>query len=287
MTITLAEQQLPAVDTGVIHGITEKGSAFQTLGTQIPLSATGAYIRSLENIKSFGVGEGQDKTASGTARSLVIGNNKFVAVVVLSDEAARENPRIAEAIFKRIPTAHADSFDGMASGEIAIPVGFYNFGTLADAPVVPIGVGGEASVDFDDAEGEIGLATGLAATPRFISYLKRQRTAQGMKALDIDITRNLETGVREGTVNGIPFQLINSTGQYAYIGDFKANYFWGVADVEGGENFYMRNQGNITDVDGVEHNLTGQNKRALFGASFYGSGVTDVNAFRKLVPATV
>lgn len=278
--ITLAGYDLGAVDSGVLLTETSKASAFQRAGRRITLNPTGNAIKSVAGITSYGVGEGKAKTASGTGSKVVVGNNKFAVVTVETIEAWNYDGRVAEAVFDFAPTAHAKAFDAMVAGFAPVPVEFSNFASLSEAQEVEVGLGADASISLDDAAGVItdGSVTAYVLTTAMLAYLKRQRLNSGTRVLDV------EGNNVEGTIDGIPYYTITSSELVGYAGNFAERYFWGTADVLS-PTFFVKDAGTISDSDGVEHNLTSENKLALFHEIFQGSGVADLSYFARLVPA--
>lgn len=279
--ISIESFDLGEIDSGVILTDVTKQSAFQRAGQRITISPTGSVVKSISNVTSYGVAEGEKKTASGEGSSVVIGNNKFAAVVVETLEAWEYDNALYEAIGEQMPSAHAKAFDAMVAGLTVVPAKFQNFATLASAQEVEVETGADASVSIDDAFSLVkdGSGDAYVLTTAMLQYLKRQRiAATGARVFDIEGDNN------EGVIDGVPYYTITSSTKVGWVGNFADRYLWGTTGVTS-RPFWMKDAGNITDSKGVEHNLTDQNKLAVFGEIFQGSGVADLEYFVKIVPA--
>lgn len=286
MTLTLHGYDLGAVDTGVIITDISKASAFQRAGREITLARTGSAVKTISDVTSYGVGEGGAKTASGNSASVKVGANKFAAVIVRTDEEwqADGEELIADALYSDAVSAHAKAFDAMVAGLTAVPAAFDNFGTLAAATEVEIDTDADASVSLDDAFAAVANGNGnaIVLTTSMLAYLRRQRVAAtGQRA--IDIIGNNDSGV----IEGVPYFTIVSTTPVGFVGDFSNRYVWGARNLFETDTIRVKDSGTISDSDGEEHNLTSENKTALFHELLQGSGVAGIANFAKIVPAAV
>lgn len=285
MTLNLADYGIDAVDSGEIRAERIAKSAFLRAGREIPLPLTGTVIRTISNIKAFGVGEGKAKTASGTNSSFKILPNKSVTAQVLTDEALKFDSNVANVIYEQQPSAHAKAVDAWISGLEAVPADFVGFGTLAAAQEVEVGAGLAAQADLDEAEAlvaENGI-TAYVGTSTMLSYLRRQTVpATGNRV--VEVLAAPAGSDFDALVNGTPWYTIKSPVAVAFAGDFsKLNY--GEVALTQEEANQVKNQGEITDSTGQKHNLTSENKTVFINEAFYGVGVEGIANFVKLVPA--
>lgn len=280
MTITVADLQLGAIPTGLLEKTRVEASAFQRAGTQLPtLPLHGATIDGVDGFESNGVAEGGQKIASGVQSVTHIGAGKFVCATVLTEEAFITAAHIKDAITKKQPQAHARKFDLIVAGLAPVPAGFQNFHTLKDVQSAEISEGVDAGADLDDALALVrnGAVTYGVLTTAMESYLRRQRIgATGARVFDMT----------NGTIEGIPYATINSTEKLGYFGDFD-NFYWGTAQLADEFAFKVKDAGNITDGNGVVHNLTDSNKIALISELFQGAAFTNALNYVKIVPAAV
>jgi hypothetical protein len=280
--ITIKDLELGAIPTGLLEKTRVESSAFQSVGTEIAdLPLHGGTIDGIANVESNGVAEGGQKIASGEQRVTHIGANKFVASTVLTEEAFITAAHIRQAITQKQPQAHAKKFDLYVSGLVPVPAFFSNFVSLGDVQEAPISEGVEASVDMDDALGLVanGAVTAGVLTTSMLSYLRRQRVGStGARVFDITGDAN------GGTIDGIPFRTIQSPVKLGYFGDFE-NFYWGTHSLSEEFAFKIKDAGEITDGNGVKHNLTDSNKIALVSEIFQGAAVVDKTNFVKVVPA--
>lgn len=283
MTITIEDLQLGAIPTGLLEKTRVDASAFQFIGTQLPtLPLHGATIDGVGDVESYGVEEGGQKIASGVQSVTHIGAGKFVAACVLTEEAFITAAHIRDALTKKQPEAHARKFDLIVAGLAPVPAGFSNFHTLKDVQSATISEGVEAGADLDDALSLVanGNVTGAVLTTAMLSYMRRQRIgATGARVYDIQMT-----GQQTGVIEGIKFALISSTVKLGYFGDF-SNFYWGTHVLDAQFAFKVKDAGNITDGNGVVHNLTDSNKVALISEIFQGAAFTNAANYVKVVPA--
>lgn len=285
MTLSLADYGLDAVDSGEIRAERINQSALLRAGRQISLPLTGTVIRTVSNIKAYGVGEGKAKTASGKNSSFKVLPNKAVSTVVLTDEALKFDSSVADVIYTQQPSAIALLLDLVGTGLAPMPADWVGFGTLAAAQTVEIGTGLAAQADMDEAEALV-ATNGINAyvgTNTMLSYLRRQ-TVAGTGVRVVEVTAGDANA--DAYVNGLPWFTIKSPTAVAFAGDFsKLN--WGEVALTTAEANQIKNQGSISDDEGQEHNLTAENKTAFFHEAMYGMGVEGISNFVKLVPTPV
>lgn len=285
MAITIADLQLGALPSGLLEKTRVESSAFLSLGTQIPdLPLQGTTIDGVGDIESYIVKEGGQKIMSGAQTVTHIRPWKFVAGTILTEEAFITAAHIRDAITRKQPEAHARKLDALELGLVEATGDFANFPTLADAQVVEISEGVDAGVDWDDALAAIrnGNADGAVLTTGMEAYLRRQRIgATGARVFDIQKT----PGSNSGTIEGIPYRTVTSTVKKGVIGDF-SNFYWGTHEL--GDEFAhkIKDAGNITDNNGVVHNLTDSNKVALVNEIYMGVAYTNIANYVMIVPAT-
>lgn len=290
MTLELSKYGVDAVDSGEIRAERNGLSAVLRAGRSVALPLTGTLIRTVSGIKSYGVGEGKAKTASGTNSSFKILPNKFVTGQVLTQEALKFDSNVADVLYALQPSSHTKYLDEIVMGIAPVPADFVGFGTLAGAQVAEIGTGMTALTDMDEAEALVATNgfNELLSTTTFLSYLNRQRVGDaGNKAFDIQyLAKTPGTPGPDATFNGKPVYLVKSNVSVAFGGDFsKLNH--GEVALTTEEAYQLKDQGNITDSDGVEHNLTAENKVLFLNEAMYGVGVEGIANFVKLVPAPV
>lgn len=284
MVMTFESLNLGEIDSGVVIGSVQKASAFQRVGRRIALPRTGAVVTKVSGITAAGVGEGEEKIASGSLAGVPVGSNKIHSTVVQTEEAFSYSETIASVVFDEQPAAVAKQFDAYVSGIVPLPANWANFSTFASATEVEIGTGADASQDFDDALAALseGVYTGLVASTAFLNYLKRQRNAaNGLRVFEVSGDTN------EGVFEGLNFATFVSNIPVAFIGNFD-NYVWGADEFLGGDNnspYRVHTSGMQQDSNAVVHNLNAENKVAIQYEQFVGSGIADLASFVKLVPA--
>lgn len=303
MTVNLLGFELGEVDSQLVESERQKASAFKRAGTRVNLPLTGTTIKGVTGLQAYGVGEGKTKTASGKSVAAHMGANKSVQVTVETKEAWNYSSTIADAILTAQPTAHATLFDKVILGLAPVPADWKNFVVLktvaagnqaaqdaayeagTDIRTIEIPTGEAATVALDDVEGAVaeGVITAYVLTTAMLAYLKRQRIAStGARAFDI-----VADGVDSGTINGgTPYYTVKSSVPVGVAGDFSKFYF-GDFTFEGDTGYDVKDAGNITDSEGVEHNLTSDNEVALFNEVMQGAQVLNKANFVRFVPATV
>jgi hypothetical protein len=283
MTISIESLQLSALQGTVLEKTRVESSAFQQVGTNIgTLPLQGTSIEGIANIQSKGVKEGGEKTASGIAKSVKMGAEKFVSTAVMTQEAFLTQERVVKAVWEKQPQAHGVAYDLYIAGIEELPEHFANFVTLGDAQVQEISTGVEGLTDMDDARAKVlnGKADKHVYSTAFLAYLKRQRNANTGVPI-----HNIEGDTRSGTIDGETYRTFVSTVPVGFVGDFD-NFYWGVNGVADEFMYQLKDAGTIKDSGtGVEHNLTSQNKVALMNELFQGAQVVDKTNFVKLVPA--
>lgn len=277
--ITIEDLELGALPSGLLEKTRVEASAFLSLGTQLPdLPLHGTTIDGVGDIESYVISEGGQKIMSGVQSVTHIRPYKFVAGTILTEEAFITAAHIRDAITKKQPEAHARKLDAILLGLVPVPADFENFPTFAAAEVVEISEGVDAGVDLDDALGAIrnGSATGAVFTTAMESYLRRQRVgATGARVFDM-------TG---NTIEGIPYRTVTSTVKKGIVGDFE-NFYWGTHELGDAFAHKIKDAGNITDNNGVVHNLTDSNKIALVNELYQGVAFTNIANYVTIVPAT-
>lgn len=283
MTVSLETLGLAVIDTEEYMVEERKNSGVVGLARDygaIPL--TGISVGAVNDVEAFAVVEGGTKTASGTVSRTVLRPGKLVSTVVLTKEARQSAGSLENAIWTELTTSQGKGFDELVAGTKAKPVGWGDsFKALSELTnEVEIGVGEDAGVDFDALEDAVknNEITGILISSSMLSYLKRQRVgATGQRVFDITADE----------INGIKYSKISSNEQFLYAGNFNRAYFsWTPFIQENGTGFLLHTAGNVPDSDGVDHNLTAQNKVAIMKEDMIAFTYDDAY-FVRAVPAAV
>jgi len=283
MTNLFTDFDLGAVLSGITLTDTAKPSAFQSLGTQLPnLSLQGAIIPKFTGLVSQWTAEGAAKPVSGTNGKIKLIPGKLAAIVVETEEAWTIDG-LANAIATAAPTAHAKGFDYAVAGITDVPDDAVNFSVVGDTTnEATIGAGSDSLGDFLAALGlvEDGNPTGAVLTTGMVSYLMSQTNGVGGRALNVQY--DFKAG--SGSVEGLPFYTITSADKFGFVGDY-SRYFWGQFSLND-TPVRIATEGIVTDTAGTVHNLVQDNKIAVIHEVFVASGVSDLNDFVKITPAS-
>lgn len=223
----------------------------------IPL--TGISVGAVSDVEAYAVAEGGTKTASGSLSRTVLRPGKLVSTVVLTKEARQSAGTLENAIWSELTSSQGKGFDALVAGTKTKPAGWGDsFKALSELTnEVEIGTGEAAGVDFDALEDAVknNEVNGYLVSSSMLSYLKRQRVAAtGQRVFEIS----------DSEINGVKFTKISSNEKFLYAGNWeRAYYSWTPFIQENGTGFLLHTAGNVPDKDGVDHNLTAQNKVAI------------------------
>lgn len=273
MTVTLESLGLGPIDSGIIRTAATTIDAFRALGREISVPAWGTVVSSLSGMSAQGVGEGGKKTASGSISAIPVGSNKIQSTVVLTEEAWRNLTSVEEAIFESFPNVIAKQTTAYTGGFDALPAGWANYGVFSGAGFATqtIGTDEAASIDFDDALANIMGTPSIAISTSMLAYMKRQRNSiSGARVFEID----------GETIDGFAYKTFASATKKMIIGDFN-DYVYASTPLPAanGDLFRFYDQGEITDSNGVKHNLTDENKYAARYEELTSSAILNKGSF--------
>lgn len=278
MSFTVENLNLGSFDSEKIISETISTSGFAKLSAAVAvLPAHGTSITVTGGYKATGIGEGGQKVASGTNSSVKMGANKLQVSAVVTEEFLATKAAVANTVLKQFPSVTARDYDRIVLGLDPVPADWDNFSTAASLETVEVIAGGESNLDDATDEVANGNITGILLTSKMLSYLRRQRNTLGTRVYDIT----------DETIDGVPYAKVNGSEAVGIIGDFSQAYgaiqeFKNVTD---GTSYRIKDAGTITDMSGVEHNLTDSNKYAFIYEQIVGSAFTADNLVR-IVPAT-
>lgn len=270
--------QLAAIDTNIITGNPVLGSAFLRAGTNKVTSKGGFTYTSFTGLKGQGLKEGGVKVASGSGSTKKSIPEKLVVSTVWTDETIMFLNSIFEAVTQASPKANGVAFDRIVLGVDAKPAEWTAFDTFTGVTEVEV----QTLTEFNSTLSSI-PTTAMVGTRAYLGYLRSEVNGLGMPAYNIVGGFGKE---QDAEVNGIPYFILDkavSTGSFAIAGDFTSYY---VAKLLANDLVKVKDAGNITDVDGVTHNLTAENKTAVMVENWLASGIGSLADFVKLVPVT-
>lgn len=242
---------------GIFGDITAE-SAFQRASTEVPLTGEGITTRTLGDVSTYRVDEGGVKTVSNpNANPVDMLPQKWVTVSIVSDEFLDDEEVLANEVSKKHTKSQARAFDAEVAGTATIA----GFSTLGKLPASQIG-------DVTDLIGQIGRiagndaeVTGYVMSTAHYYALLGQRLSNGAKAYNIE----------NGTIEGVPYYLFQSSQDIGFLGDFKNHSAWGRV---GSVKNKIDGSGTIGGV-----NLLETNQKALFTETRSTFVVDNNNAF--------
>lgn len=269
MAFTLESLGLGKIDSNIVLQDSVTSSAFLSAGTNVgPIPVGGLSFPRLTSLKAFAVDEGAAKVASGAADFITMDARKIAVAAVWTDEVIASGTAVVDAAWKLMPSEIAKTFDEIEASLVAKPASWSNVPTFGDA-TMEIGTGADASTDLDDVKAAVatGDADILVLTTSMLAYLNKQRLASGTRVFDI-----VKDGKNSGTIDGVPYRTIRSNVKKGVALD-STRFFVSITpflDPETQSPYRVKNAGNITDVNGVEHNLTSENKTAVLYEAMVG-----------------
>lgn len=286
MAFTFESLGFGAIDSGVILTEQVARNPFHVLGRRVHLPQQGTVVTSFGSIEAQGVGEGEEKLASGASASTPVGANKIQATIIETEEYFAATEEAAFTLVQdQLPSAIAKQSTAITAGIVAAPTLWSNYGTFKLTDELEIGEGADAAVDFDDALAALasGEYNGVVLSTAMLNYLKRQRLANGTRVFEID------GNTTSGTIEGIRYETFVSSEQVGIVGNWD-DYVWGVSEFPNpvdGEYVRVYTSGSQDDTNGVTHNLNAENKIAIRYEQLVGSGIANADSFVKIVPAAV
>lgn len=285
---TIEDLGLGKVDSGVVIKSAFGASAFLGAGTNVgEIPVGGLSFPRLSGLQGFGIGEGEAKIASGLADAITMDARKIQVSTVWTEEVLASKSAIVDAAWNQMPGVVAKTFDEILASLVAKPASWANVPTFGDA-TLEIGTGADAGVDLDDVKAAVasGDADVFVMTTSMLAYLSRQRIA-ATGARVFEIVKDSDSK-NSGTIDGIAYRTIKSSVAKGVALD-SARLFVSLTpfnDPTTGSPYRLKNQGSITDTNGVTHNLTSENKYAVIYEALVGVAF-DVTEFPVFAPATV
>lgn len=252
----------------VVDSMVEKSAfASATPSGNLPVGETGGII-TLDTVAGGWVQEGGTKPAGGSASKLEWKASKFAYVTVFTEEGEQVVPRLADALQVDLPRQGAELFDKTIAGEEPSPSVLFH--TLANAPEVDVSTGTYAALNavLGDLPRD---ASAWVLSKRLYRSLTGITTTTGAPLLDAN----------SKTLLGLPVYTYTSNLFNGFVGDF---------DGSARHSITLRDtirravDGIVVDVQGVEHNLTQENKIAYISEGYYAFAAKNVaQNFRQLV----